>query len=187
MLRPRNLEVELNVDQMRLLYLFAHGVCIKLQCSLHDTPGDLHDASHSADRRRVSVHSPAFLHLLGSESWRSPVPSVLSLGPLQTCLYPLAGGFHLEGSLGQHHPAEELGCGAVIGGVDGFPDGPQCRCPAWWAPPRRSRSAEASQPLLTHSNMQRCASAPDDIFSLSAPGRHKPPVKGNVPCPVWKG
>ena len=43
------------------------------------------------------VHPPAFLHLLGRESWRSPAPSALSLVPLQTCLYPFAGGLHLEG------------------------------------------------------------------------------------------
>ena len=32
------------------------------------------------------VHPPAFLHLLGRESWRSPAPADLSLVPLQTCL-----------------------------------------------------------------------------------------------------
>ena len=31
MIRPRNLEVELNVDKTRLLYLSAHAVCFKLQ------------------------------------------------------------------------------------------------------------------------------------------------------------
>ena len=123
MIRPRNLEVELNVDQTRLLYLSAHAVCFKLQCSLHDTLGDLHDAGHSPDRGGLGVHAPAFLHLLGRESWRSPVPSALSLGPLQACLYPFAGGLHLVGPLGQHHPAEELGRGAVVVSVDALSDG----------------------------------------------------------------
>ena len=44
------------------------------------------------------VHPPAFLHLLGREIWRSLAPADLSLVPLQTCLYPFAGGLHLEGS-----------------------------------------------------------------------------------------
>ena len=51
------------------------------------------------------------------------MPSTLSLSPVKSCLYPLAGGFHLVGPLGQYHPAEELGCGTVIGGVCAFPDG----------------------------------------------------------------
>ena len=103
MIRPRNLEVELNVDQTRLLYLSAHGICIKLQCSLHDTLGDFHDGSDSPDGRGDSELAPAFLPLLKRESWRSPAPSALSLVPLQTCLYPFAGGLHLVDSTWKAH------------------------------------------------------------------------------------
>ena len=35
----------------------------------------------------------------------------------------LAGGLHLGGALGEHHPAEEFGRGTVVGGVDVLPDG----------------------------------------------------------------
>ena len=53
----------------------------------------------------------------------SPRLSPFGPGPFQACFYRFAGGLHLVGSLGEHHPAEELGHGAVVGSVDTFPDG----------------------------------------------------------------
>ena len=65
----------------------------------------------------------AFPQLLGRESRRLPGPSLLDADPLQSCLYPFAGGLHEVCPSDEHHPAEELGSGAVVGSVGTFPEG----------------------------------------------------------------
>ena len=103
--------------------LFVHLVNVKLERSPHRALEDLHVSRHPADRWGLNVHLRAFPQLLGRESRRLPGPSLLDADPLQACLYPFAGGLHEVCPSGEHHPAEELGCGAVVGSVATFPEG----------------------------------------------------------------
>ncbi len=64
-------------------------------------------------------HTLALVHLVGCERRRTPRRPPLRLGALLAGLYTLAGGISQVGSVGHHHPAEQLRGGGVDALLDG--------------------------------------------------------------------